>query len=117
MTRKALRATAAAMTLRMRFAPSPSGYLHIGNVRSTLFTWLWCKSHGGTFVLRVEDTDQERSSIDSVRAVLDDLKWLGLQWDEGPVVEGPYAPYFQSERRAIYKEHTEQLIRDGKAYR
>ncbi len=109
--------TAGAMTLRMRFAPSPSGYLHIGNVRSTLFTWLWCKSQGGTFVLRVEDTDQERSSIDSVRAVLDDLKWLGLQWDEGPEVEGPYAPYFQSERRALYREHTEQLIREGKAYR
>ena len=105
------------MTLRMRFAPSPSGYLHIGNVRSTLFTWLWCKSQGGTFVLRVEDTDQERSSLDSVRAVLDDLKWLGLQWDEGPEVEGPYAPYFQSERKAYYREHTEQLIRVGKAYR
>lgn len=109
--------TAGAMVLRMRFAPSPSGYLHVGNVRSTLFTWLWCKSHNGTFILRVEDTDQERSSIDSVRAVLDDLKWLGLQWDEGPEVEGPYAPYFQSERRAIYKEHTEKLISEGKAYR
>ena len=105
------------MTLRMRFAPSPSGYLHIGNVRSTLFTWLWCKSQGGTFVLRVEDTDQERSSLDSVRAVLDDLKWLGLQWDEGPEVDGPYAPYFQSERKALYRAHTEQLIGEGKAYR
>jgi glutamyl-tRNA synthetase len=105
------------MTLRMRFAPSPSGYLHIGNVRSTLFTWLWCKSQGGSFVLRVEDTDQERSSLDSVRAVLDDLKWLGLQWDEGPEVEGPFAPYFQSERKAIYRAHTEQLISEGKAYR
>jgi glutamyl-tRNA synthetase len=105
------------MTLRMRFAPSPSGYLHIGNVRSTLFTWLWCKSQGGNFVLRVEDTDQERSSIDSVRAVLDDLKWLGLEWDEGPEMGGPYAPYFQSERKALYRAHTEQLIRDGKAYR
>ena len=109
--------TAGAMTLRMRFAPSPSGYLHIGNVRSTLFTWLWCKSQGGKFILRVEDTDQERSSIESVRAVLDDLRWLGLQWDEGPEVDGPYAPYFQSERRAIYKDHTEQLIREKKAYR
>src|SRR6186713_206407 len=109
--------TASPMTLRMRFAPSPSGYLHIGNVRSTLFTWLWCKSHGGTFVLRVEDTDQERSSIDSVRAVLDDLKWLGLQWDEGPEVEGPFSPYFQSERKALYRAHTEQLISEGKAYR
>jgi glutamyl-tRNA synthetase len=109
--------TAGAMTLRMRFAPSPSGYLHIGNVRSTLFTWLWCQSQGGAFVLRVEDTDQERSSIDSVRAVLDDLRWLGLQWDEGPEVGGPYAPYFQSERRAIYRAHTEQLIDEKKAYR
>jgi len=109
--------TAGPMTLRMRFAPSPSGYLHIGNVRSTLFTWLWCKSQGGTFVLRVEDTDQERSSIDSVRAVLDDLKWLGLQWDEGPEVEGPFSPYFQSERKGLYRAHTEQLISEGKAYR
>ncbi|HWZ93232.1 MAG TPA: glutamate--tRNA ligase [Polyangiaceae bacterium] len=109
--------TAGAMTLRMRFAPSPSGYLHIGNVRSTLFTWLWCKSQGGTFILRVEDTDQERSSIDSVRAVLDDLKWLGLPWDEGPEVEGPYGPYFQSERRPIYHAHVEQLIGEKKAYR
>ena len=109
--------TAGPMTLRMRFAPSPSGYLHIGNVRSTLFTWLWCKSQGGTFVLRVEDTDQERSSIESVRAVLDDLKWLGLQWDEGPEVEGPFSPYFQSERKGIYRAHTERLISEGKAYR
>jgi len=117
MTKTHAHATAGAMTLRMRFAPSPSGYLHIGNVRSTLFTWLWCKSQGGTFILRVEDTDQDRSSIESVRAVLDDLKWLGLQWDEGPEVGGPYAPYFQSERKAFYREHTEQLIREGKAYR
>lgn len=117
MTRSPVHANRGAMTLRMRFAPSPSGYLHIGNVRSTLFTWLWCKSQGGTFVLRVEDTDQERSSIDSVRAVLDDLKWLGLQWDEGPEVGGPFAPYFQSERKALYRAHTEQLIREGKAYR
>lgn len=117
MTPPSAHANRGAMTLRMRFAPSPSGYLHIGNVRSTLFTWLWCKSQGGTFVLRVEDTDQERSSIDSVSAVLDDLKWLGLQWDEGPEVGGPYAPYFQSERKALYREHTEQLIADGKAYR
>src|SRR5450432_4469197 len=109
--------TAGAMTLRMRFAPSPSGYLHIGNVRSTLFTWLWCKSQGGTFILRVEDTDQDRSSIESVRAVLDDLTWLGLKWDERPEVGGPFAPYFQSERKAFYREHTEQLIREGKAYR
>jgi glutamyl-tRNA synthetase len=116
-TPPALRANRRAMTLRMRFAPSPSGYLHIGNVRSTLFTWLWCKSQGGTFVLRVEDTDQERSSIDSVRAVLDDLKWLGLAWDEGPELGGPHAPYFQSERKALYRAHTEHLIRDGKAYR
>ncbi|HEY2410466.1 MAG TPA: glutamate--tRNA ligase [Polyangiaceae bacterium] len=105
------------MSLRMRFAPSPSGSLHIGNVRSTLFTWLWCRSQGGKFILRVEDTDQERSSLDSVRAVLDALRWLGLEWDEGPEVGGPYEPYFQSERKTLYRESVEQLIREGKAYR
>jgi glutamyl-tRNA synthetase len=105
------------MTLRMRFAPSPSGYLHIGGVRTALFNWLWCRSQGGQFVLRVEDTDQERSSMDSVRAQLDALHWLGLDWDEGPEVGGSYAPYFQSERKATYREAAEQLIREHKAYR
>src|SRR5512144_3284411 len=103
--------------LRVRFAPSPSGYLHIGGARTALFNWLWARKNGGTFVLRIEDTDQERSSIESVRAVLDALKWLGLEWDEGPEVGGPKGSYFQSERRALYRECGEQLIREGKAYR
>lgn len=82
-----------------------------------LFNWLWARQQGGTFVLRIEDTDQERSSLDSVRAILDSLKWLGLDWDEGPEVGGPKAPYFQSERRHLYRELAEKLIHGGKAYR
>jgi glutamyl-tRNA synthetase len=105
------------MKPRLRFAPSPSGYLHIGGARTALFNWLWAKNQGGTFVLRVEDTDQERSSLDSVRAILDAFKWLGIDWDEGPEVGGAHGPYFQSERKAIYREHTERLIGEGKAYR
>ncbi|HLV64647.1 MAG TPA: glutamate--tRNA ligase, partial [Polyangiaceae bacterium] len=106
-----------AMKPRLRFAPSPSGYLHIGGARTALFNWLWARQQGGTFVLRVEDTDQERSSLDSVRAILDAFRWLGLDWDEGPEVGGPYGPYFQSERKELYREATERLIREGKAYR
>jgi glutamyl-tRNA synthetase len=102
---------------RLRFAPSPSGYLHIGGARTALFNWLWARSQGGTFILRVEDTDQDRSSLDSVRAILDSLRWLGLDWDEGPEVGGPHGSYFQSERKGLYREAAEQLIRDGKAYR
>ncbi|MBM4362645.1 MAG: glutamate--tRNA ligase, partial [Deltaproteobacteria bacterium] len=102
---------------RVRFAPSPSGYLHIGGARTALFNWLWARSQGGSFLLRIEDTDQERSSLDSVRAVLDALRWLGLDWDEGPEVGGPHGSYFQSERRAQYREHAERLIAEGKAYR
>lgn len=105
------------MKPRLRFAPSPSGYLHIGGARTALFNWLWAKSQGGVFVLRVEDTDQERSSIESVRAILDAFRWLGMDWDEGPEVGGPYAPYFQSERKAIYREHVERMISAGHAYR
>jgi glutamyl-tRNA synthetase len=103
--------------VRVRYAPSPSGYLHIGGARTALFNWLWARKVGGTFVLRVEDTDQERSSLDSVRAVLDAMKWLGLDWDEGPEVGGPKAPYFQSERKPRYREVVEGLITQGKAYR
>jgi glutamyl-tRNA synthetase len=105
------------MKPRLRFAPSPSGYLHIGGARTALFNWLWARNQGGSFVLRVEDTDQERSSLDSVRAILDALTWLGIDWDEGPEVGGAYGSYFQSERKAVYREHTEKLIREGKAYR
>lgn len=105
------------MKPRLRFAPSPSGYLHIGGVRTALFNWLWARKTGGQFVLRVEDTDQDRSSLDSVRAILDAMTWLGLNWDEGPEVGGPYASYFQSERKPLYRKLTEQLISEGKAYR
>lgn len=102
---------------RVRFAPSPSGYLHIGGARTALFNWLWARSQGGKFIIRIEDTDQERSSIDSVRVILDALRWLGLDWDEGPEVEGPVGPYFQSDRKALYRESVEKLIAEGKAYR
>ena len=105
------------MTPRLRFAPSPSGYLHIGGARTALFNWLWAKKTGGKFVLRIEDTDQERSSLDSVRAILDSLTWLGIDWDEGPEVGGDYGPYFQSERKNRYREIVERLISERKAYR
>jgi len=101
----------------LRFAPSPSGYLHIGGARTALFNWLWARSQGGTFIVRVEDTDQDRSSLDSVRAILDSLRWLGLDWDEGPEVGGPHGSYFQSERKQLYRDAAERLISEGKAYR
>jgi glutamyl-tRNA synthetase len=107
----------AAMSVRVRFSPSPSGYLHIGGARTALFNWLWAKQQGGAFVLRIEDSDQERSSPESVAAVLSALRWLGLDWDEGPEVGGPHAPYFQSERRALYREVCEELIAKDHAYR
>jgi glutamyl-tRNA synthetase len=101
---------------RVRFAPSPTGYLHIGGARTALFNWLWARRNGGTFVLRIEDTDRERSTQAAVDAILDALKWLGLDWDEGPDVGGPHPPYFQTQRLALYKEHAERLVREGKAY-
>ncbi len=108
---------AGAMAPRVRFAPSPSGYLHIGGARTALFNWLWARSQGGSFILRVEDTDQERSSIESVQAILDSMKWLGLDWDEGPLVGGECGPYFQSERRSHYHDAVQRLIAEGRAYR
>ncbi len=105
------------MSERVRFAPSPSGYLHVGGARTALFNWLWAKKTGGTFIVRVEDTDQERSSVEAVRAVLDALEWLGLDWDEGPIKGGPHEPYFQSERRERYQQVANQLIESGHAYR
>lgn len=102
---------------RVRFAPSPSGYLHIGGARTALFNWLWARKLGGQFILRVEDTDQDRSSMESVQAILDAMRWLGLDWDEGPGISGPHEPYFQSDRKAIYKQHADQLIASGHAYR
>ena len=105
------------MTVRVRFAPSPTGYLHIGGVRTALFNWLWAKKNKGVFVLRIEDTDQERSTAESVAVILDSMKWLGLAWDEGPGVGGPHGPYTQMERLSLYEEHAEKLIAARKAYR
>ncbi|HEX4385721.1 MAG TPA: glutamate--tRNA ligase [Myxococcales bacterium] len=103
--------------VRVRFAPSPTGYLHIGGARTALFNWLWARQQKGTFVLRIEDTDRERSTQESVQAILDGMKWMGLDWDEGPEVGGPHAPYFQTQRLATYDQYAEKLISAGKAYR
>ena len=102
---------------RVRFAPSPTGYLHIGGVRTALFNWLWARKTGGTFVLRIEDTDQERSTPESLRVIFESLKWLGLTWDEGPEVGGTHGPYTQMERLGLYREWSERLIGERKAYR
>jgi glutamyl-tRNA synthetase len=106
----------AADAVRVRFAPSPTGSLHIGGARTALFNWLFARGKGGAFVLRVEDTDVERSTAESERAVLEDLRWLGLDWDEGPDVGGDHGPYRQSERRAGYAELAHRLLDEGKAY-
>jgi len=102
--------------IRVRFAPSPTGYLHIGGARTALFNWLYARRHGGTFVLRIEDTDTERSSWDMVAGIVDGLRWLGLDWDEGPDVGGPYAPYFQSQRLDRARALAEQLVAEGRGY-
>lgn len=105
------------MSVRVRFAPSPTGHLHVGGARTAIFNWLFAKHHGGAFIIRVEDTDQARSTRESEQMVLDDLRWLGLDWQEGPDVNGPHAPYRQSERRAQYDEVGRELIARGVAYR
>jgi glutamyl-tRNA synthetase len=102
--------------VRVRFAPSPTGYLHIGGARTALFNWLYARRQGGTFVLRIEDTDTERSSWEMVAGIVDGLRWLGLDWDEGPDVGGPHAPYFQSERIEGYRARVGRLVADGRAY-
>src|SRR5579862_1591848 len=89
--------------MRVRFAPSPTGHLHVGNARTALFNWLLARGHGGVFLLRIEDTDVERSTRQSEASILEDLQWLGLAWDEGPDIGGPAAPYRQSERTALYR--------------
>jgi nondiscriminating glutamyl-tRNA synthetase len=103
--------------IRVRFAPSPTGHLHVGGARTAIFNWLFAKHHGGTFIIRVEDTDQARSTSESETMVLDDLRWLGLLWDEGPDVGGPHAPYRQSERVERYGEVARALLQRGIAYR
>ncbi len=101
---------------RVRFAPSPTGYLHVGGARTALFNWLYARRTGGVFVLRIEDTDVERSSADMVTGILEGMRWIGLDWDEGPDVGGAHGPYFQSQRLARYRELAEQLVRGGHAY-
>src|SRR5258706_15452101 len=102
--------------VRVRFAPSPTGYLHIGGARTALFNWLFARRHGGVFVLRIEDTDLERSSPELVEGILDGLRWLGLDWDEGPYIGGPHVPYFQSERLHQHRAAADRLVREGYAY-
>ena len=100
--------------IRVRFAPSPTGYLHVGGARTALFNWLLARRHGGVFVLRIEDTDAERSSAEMVEGILDGLRWLGLDWDEGPGIGGPYGPYFQSERVERYRARPSSSWRAGR---
>lgn len=105
------------MTVRVRFAPSPTGYLHVGGARSALFNYLFAKRHGGTFILRIEDTDRTRFVEGALKEIYDSLRWLGLNWDEGPEAGGGCGPYIQSERLALYKESAEKLLQTGHAYR
>src|SRR3989338_4415197 len=102
--------------IRVRFAPSPTGFLHIGNIRTALFNYLFAKRNHGKFILRVEDTDLERSKTEYREAMMEDLLWMGIRWDEGPETGGEYGPYEQSKRLAVYQKYADQLIREGKAY-
>jgi glutamyl-tRNA synthetase len=103
--------------VRVRFAPSPTGYLHVGGGRTALFNWLYARRHGGVFILRIEDTDKARNTEPAMRAIFDGLKWLGLEWDEGPQVGGNYGPYFQSERDEIYARYAQKLEATGHVYK
>ncbi len=105
------------MTVRVRFAPSPTGSLHIGGVRTALYCWLWARQQKGQFVLRIEDTDEKRSTDEAVQVVLESMRWLGLDWDEGPEVGGPHNPYFQTQRKDLYRVYAERLVASGHAYR
>lgn len=103
--------------IRTRFAPSPTGYLHIGGVRTALYNWLYAKKHGGQFVLRIDDTDNQRNMDEALQPILDGFRWLGMYWDEGPEVNGPHAPYFQSQRKDRYTQIADKLVHGGQAYR
>ncbi|MBC7224381.1 MAG: glutamate--tRNA ligase [Anaerolineae bacterium] len=100
----------------MRFAPSPTGYLHVGGARTALFNYLFARHHGGVFILRIEDTDRTRYHPEALDDILSGLRWLGLEWDEGPEVGGDYGPYFQSERVALYRDYARRLVEEGHAY-
>lgn len=102
--------------VRVRFAPSPTGSMHVGGIRTALYNYLFAKHHGGTMVLRVEDTDSDRSDHKHAEEQLDDLRWLGIDWDEGPDHPGEFGPYYQSERLGFYKQFVDQLLKDGHAY-
>src|SRR5689334_4071407 len=102
--------------MRVRFAPSPTGMLHVGNARTALFNWLLARGQGGTFILRIEDTDAERSTRESEQTILRDLRWLGLDWDEGPDVDGGHGPYRQSERLHLYQSYATELLSADAAY-
>ena len=102
--------------IRVRFAPSPTGYIHVGNARTALFNWLFARQHKGVFVLRVEDTDVERSREEYEHRLIDDLRWMGLDWDEGPDAVGNFGPYRQSQRLGIYQSYMDKLLQEGKAY-
>ncbi len=103
--------------VRTRFAPSPTGFLHIGGVRTALFNWLFARHEGGEFLLRIDDTDQQRHVEDAVARILDGFRWLGIDWDEGPEKPGPRGPYFQSQRADRYKAAAEKLVASGHVYR
>jgi len=103
--------------VRVRFAPSPTGYLHVGGARTALFNWLYARHHNGTFILRIEDTDRTRYQEDALQDLMDGLRWLGLDWDEGPQVGGDYGPYFQSQRLGLYQEYAQELVDEGHAYK
>jgi glutamyl/glutaminyl-tRNA synthetase len=103
--------------VRVRFAPAPTGYLHVGNARTALYDWLFARHHGGVLVLRIEDTDQDRSTDESVEGIQEVLRWLGIDWDEGPTVGGPFEPYRQSERLDLYRQAVDDLAAAGSAYR
>jgi glutamyl-tRNA synthetase len=105
------------MNVRTRFAPSPTGYLHIGGVRTALFNWLLARHHGGQFLLRIDDTDQDRHVEEAVARIVEGFRWLGIDWDEGPEVGGPHAPYFQSQRGALYRAAVQRLVESGHVYR
>src|SRR5207237_5500296 len=104
------------MTVRTRFAPSPTGYLHIGGVRTALFNWLYARKHGGTFILRIDDTDQQRNVTEALQPILDGFRWLGLDWDEGAEVGGPHGPYYQSQKRERYQAAVRELLEKGLDY-
>src|SRR6266581_4580751 len=96
--------------MRVRFAPSPTGHLHVGNARTALFNWLFARQQGGTFVLRIEDTDLDRSEARFETQLIEDIRWLGIDWDEGPDVGGTYGPYRQSDKWQVYRSHAERLV-------